>query len=528
MIHINQVGYSPKDPKIAIVANVSAEKFQVRNENLEVVYEGAVTAPKFDPESGDTVAYADFSALKVAGTYEVVAGDAVSPRFGIGEGILKEASHSVLKMLYFLRCGTELLEEHAGAYAHKCCHRAPVHVHGNMDKTFEANGGWHDAGDYGKYPGPGAVAVAHLLLAYQQVPTAFGEKLNIPESHNPLPDVLNEAKWELDFLIKCVDLESGGVYHKITSPHFPGMIMPEEDDLPLVASPISATATAATSAIFAMGASVFEEFDKEFSEKLKEMAHLTYGWLVANKEYPGFKNPADISTGEYGDDNADDERFWAAAQLYQLEQDPELFKDVAFYFERVRGSKAFELGWRDVAGFGMLALIFGDENPLQREAGQLLEKEAQLLHDRLLGKGYFNSLETYQWGSNGMVMNHSMLLVLAGMQFENPAWLASAKKMVDYILGANPLGISYLTGFGSVQVMNPHHRPSDADGIAVPVPGMIPGGPNARRQDEPSKEFLSETLPPARAFIDHWNSYATNEVTIYWNSPAVLPFYFFK
>jgi len=526
MIHVNQVGYAPKDGKVAVVANASKKVFQIRDADT-VVFEGDLTVPKFDAESGDWVAYGDFSALQVEGTYRVVVGSEESTVFEIRDGILTDASHAVLKMLYFLRCGTALHEEHAGPYGHGCCHTGLVQVHGS-DGTFEANGGWHDAGDYGKYPGPGAVSVGHLLLAYEFLPEAFGEDLNIPESGNGLPDILNEAKWELEFLLKCVDKESGGVYHKITSPHFPGMIMPEADDLPLVASPISATATGAVCGAFAMGARIFKDFDLEFSRRLHDAARAAYGWLSANKEVPGFRNPVDISTGEYGDDCCDDERFWAASALYRLEPDPVLYKDVALYLERLQVEKAFELGWREVAGFGMMELILGEDSPLKTKAQLLLKKEAQLLHERLLHKGYFNSLDGYPWGSNGLVMNHSMLLVMAGTLFENREWLGSAKKMVDYILGANPLGICYLTGFGSHQVMNPHHRPSDADGVEAPVPGMIVGGPNGRRQDEPSKEFLAEDLPPARAFIDHWNSYATNEVTIYWNSPAVLPFYYFK
>ena len=530
MIHINQVGYNPKGQKIAVVANVTTPDnlFVVKDQDTNICLQGQLSEAKFDPESGDTVAYADFSALEQEGTFYLAVGDTLSPSFSIKQGALAEVGDAVLKMLYYLRCGCELHSAHAGPYAHACCHTTPAERYDKPGTFIDATGGWHDAGDYGKYAGPGAVALAHLYLAYEFLPKGtFDRPLGIPESGNGVPDILNEARYELDFLLKCVDAQTGGVFHKITSRAFPGMIMPETDDLPLVASPISATATGASCAAFAMGARIFGAFDPAYAETLAQAAHKTYGWLTQNPSVAGFKNPPEIVTGEYGDDTDTDERFWAATAMWRLTGQASYTTDLQAHYTKLDKTRLGELGWADVAGLGVLELILGEHPAMGEQALTDLRNSAQTIHEHVLAKGYFNGLASYHWGSNGAVMNHALLLTIAGELAQNTDWLASAKKMLDYLLGVNPLGISYITGFGSKQIMEPHHRPSLADGVKAPVPGMIAGGPNERRQDPPSKEFLPENLPPAKAFIDHWDSYATNEVTIYWNSPAVLPFYFF-
>ncbi|MDI6403114.1 glycoside hydrolase family 9 protein, partial [Balneolaceae bacterium ANBcel3] len=97
------------------------------------------------------------------------------------------------------------------------------------------------------------------------------------------------------------------------------------------------------------------------------------------------------------------------------------------------------------------------------------------------------------------------------------AYIDAAQSNVDYLLGRNATGFSFLTGFGSKQVMYPHHRPSDARPNIPPVPGLLSGGPNPGQQDE----CVYPSDLPAKSFIDDWCSYAANEVAINWNSPLV-------
>jgi endoglucanase len=131
------------------------------------------------------------------------------------------------------------------------------------------------------------------------------------------------------------------------------------------------------------------------------------------------------------------------------------------------------------------------------------------------------SPDGYIWGSNMNVMNHAMTLILASKLSGSPEYGQAARGHWDYLLGCNATGYCYVTGFGSKPVRFPHHRPSVGDGVDEPVPGMVAGGPNAGLQDDAAKAHLAG-LPPAYCFIDDKDSYATNEMTIYWNSPAVF------
>jgi endoglucanase len=133
------------------------------------------------------------------------------------------------------------------------------------------------------------------------------------------------------------------------------------------------------------------------------------------------------------------------------------------------------------------------------------------------GYGVALEKEDFYWGSNGVAANKGMVLMHAYILTKDEKYLNAALGIVDYMLGRNPLDKSYLTGYGVNPVMNPHHRPSQADGIEAPVPGMISGGPNASATDCAKKYIDAKAV--AKSYYDNSCSYATNEVAINWNAP---------
>ncbi|AQR97724.1 glycoside hydrolase family 9 protein [Clostridium saccharoperbutylacetonicum] len=124
----------------------------------------------------------------------------------------------------------------------------------------------------------------------------------------------------------------------------------------------------------------------------------------------------------------------------------------------------------------------------------------------------------YYWGSNMQVTNNAVLLAEAYKIMPNKEYLEYAKEHINYCLGKNSLGMSYVTGYGSNSMKHPHHRPSTAQGAAVP--GMIAGGPNKNLEDPLAKNLLKDKAT-AKCYLDNSESYSTNEVDIYWNSPFV-------
>lgn len=527
-IHIDQLGYRNNDKKIAVI-NGQYDKFEIIDAGSKnVAFSGKTEGKVKDVSSEDTVCYADFSAVTVPGSYYInIPGLGRSYTFLIGENVYDNAADSLVKALYYQRCGSTLEEKYAGDYQHAACHLSKAVLYQDGAKEIDTTGGWHDAGDYGKYIVPTAVTASHLMLAYEFYPESFGNSESIPESGNHLPDILDEAKYGIAWMLKMQEPVSGGVYHKVTSKDFPdSMTMPQEDlDLQYV-MPISTTATADFAAATALAARIFGEFDPSFSQKCLEASKRAWGWLQANKNFVAFKNPQDMSTGEYGDDDSGaDEITWAAAELFRTTGE-KAYND---YFMQNYKSNGFGLGWQSVSGFAAIAYLFNDSTLVDGKKSEEIRSgwlaKADMFVSTAKNDGYLLAMHKmeYNWGSNMNVTNHAIHLLVADKLNNSPEYTETAENCAHYLLGRNTLDQSYITGLGSKQVMQPAHRPSMGDGAAKPVPGLVVGGPDAALEDDVAKEKLAG-LSPAQCYIDDMNSYSTNEVATYWNSSAIFVF----
>lgn len=524
-IVVNQLGFKPNGFK-TFTASTAGEFNIIDAEHGNTVYIGNTSALQYDEASGTFVAKGDLSDVREPGSYYVrmQGSNLISPLFLIVDRPYGAMKAALFKSFYFQRCGMDLSPEYAGPWAHEACHLYNARIHGSDDFHPQA-GGWHDAGDYGKYTVAAIKAIADLMLAYEWFPAAFNEKFDIPND-SPLPDLLAEVRYELDFLFQ-LQREDGAVYHKVTTAAFPPLdCMPEDDQAELILSPVSNTATASFAAGMAMAARLYRDHDEEFAEQCCDAAKSAYTWVTKNPVSAGFRNPPDIHTGEYGDSCWADEVYWAAAELFKLTGEATYLEAV----QEILNTEQFplcELGWADTGGYGTLCLLTADQEQIPTELYTKLREgwlqEAATYADRSERDGYGISLlpEDYIWGSNMVVMNRAMLLITAANLFNNERFARAALDHWHYLLGRNVLGYCYVTGFGSKPVMNPHHRPSVGDGVHDPVPGMVAGGPNRGLQDEIAAQTL-EGQPPAACFIDHIDSYSTNEMTIYWNSPAVF------
>lgn len=526
-ISVNQIGYLLQGEKLAAFTGPEHDFKVVDMDSGTVVFEGKTSPAKYDEVSGVSVHTGDFSEVRTGGRYRIEQGDGTtSVSFMISEKPYHDLQQGLIKAFYYYRCGEELTEEYAGDWKHLACHTSEGIVYGQPEHRRDCSGGWHDAGDYGKYSGPGAKAIADMLLAYELYPSAFANAIPIPESNGTTPDVLLECKVELDWLFKMQDSQTGGVYHKLTTLSFPDLdIMPEDDTADLYFSPISATATGDFAGVMAMAARVYEPFDSAYAKKCLEAAVMAWGWLVQHPDVPGFTNPPEISTGEYGDSNDKDERYWAAAELYRTTGKEEYHQ--AFLELAQLDFPKYSLGWGDMGCYGTLAYLLNGEDHADSDVYNSLKEgllaEAERLAEQSRVDGYKISLkeEDYIWGSNMLVMNNAMLLLAAEHVSGELAFADCALDHLHYLMGRNVLDISYVTGFGEHAVINPHHRPSVGDQVADPVPGLVSGGPDRGLHDEYVVEHL-QGKPAAQCFVDHELSYSTNEVTIYWNSPAVF------
>lgn len=522
-IYVNQLGFFKDAIKHATISGCKG--YELINQNEQVVLSGNVESLRFDGSAKEEIAVIDFSGITEEGTYYFKDSDGnKSYHFQIGEGIYEQISQDALKMFYFQRCGIELEEKYAGKFGHKPCHTEPVSVLYKEKEIVDCCGGWHDAGDYGKYTTPGAVALAHLLYAYEFNEAAFQKEINIPESGNGIPDILNECRYELEFLLK-MQKENGGVSHKCTALLHTGFVMPEDDEPAFYQMPVSSLATADLAAICAMAGRVYEKYDAAFTKRLHVAALNAWDWLLKHPVIQ-FEDPAECRTGAYDDCCDADERLWAAVEIYRLTRNDVCLEVINQIFEMRLSLTA--LGWKDVGGLAALAALTAKEGTFDDYITERFKNGWMDEADRLVRVAESSDFDLamhpydFGWGSNMIVLTNAMVLCVASRLSGDNKYLQTAMFQLDYILGRNPMEISYVTGHGENAFKEPHNRPTIVDGIDDPIPGYVSGGPNKEPCDPDALAVIKRGTAPMKCYVDDWKSYSTNEITIYWNSPLVF------
>ena len=522
-VALNQVGYRPDDPKSVFIDDPKDSKFDIIDVTTgEVVYTGDLSEPFKCRGANSNVAEGIFTDFNVPGTYIVrteSSGD--SYEFVIAEDVYDEVLRAAILMIYTQRCGCEVTDDigdEYSLYVHPECHTGEALIYGT-DTKIDVSGGWHDAGDYGRYVVPGAKTIADLIMTYEDTGYAVDD-LGIPESGNGVPDILDEARYELEWMFK-MQAADGGVYHKVTCANFPGTVMPQEETEQLLVMPVSTTATGDFAAVMAKASVTYREFDEEFADKCLEASKKAYAYMEANADADktGFKNPSDVATGEYPDASNKDEFFWAAIELY-LATGEQKYLDKAK--EKYNSNMELGLGWIEMGLYGIHSYLLSDmssnDPAFTEELKTRILDEVSL--DLIVAKreGYYNKMAVFPWGSNLTISNNGILYYLGYLLTGDEEYRDLTYYQVDYILGMNVCGYSFVTGFGDNAAMYPHHRPSQAQGVAVP--GMVVGGPNGKPEDPYAMSVLYD-MPAARCYVDNDTAYSINEVAIYWNSPFV-------
>lgn len=542
-IFVDQVGYLPNADKY-VFSSAPETNFEVVDAvSGTVVFSGEFGLWKSnDPATGLSIYRGEFTNLQSHGNFQIRAasGD-VSTIFTISDTVYRDLFKKSLKGYYFQRCGTDLLHVHSGDYGHPRCHRGDGFLHPNISSNSDfvlSQGGWHDAGDFGKYVVNAGITVGTLLLAYESFPERFTrDDLSIPESGNQIPDILDEVRYKIEWLL-TMQTDEGGVYHKLTRERFSGFVLPQNDSGLRYIYGISTTATGNFAAVMARAARVFLSFDADFANRCRDAALLAWDFLQGHPlifPWPeGFKNPEGTNTGEYGDGEDTDERLWAAAELYAT-TDEERFLTAFLSLSQNLGLIDGAMSWQDVKAMAYLTFLFGEEQAhdgsgkKERIRGSLISWCESAVNKRD-GSGLHVLLAPgeYVWGSNSVALNKAILLLMGFKVSGEETYLACALDQLHYVLGINVHGLSFVTGVGERSPINIHHRQSVADGIEEPIPGLLAGGANQYLQDGVLASQFDSNTPPARTYVDHVDSYASNEIAINWNAPLVLLSGFFS
>ena len=275
----------------------------------------------------------------------------------------------------------------------------------------------------------------------------------------------------------------------------------------------------------AIAARCYVPFDKSLAAQFLDAGRRAWDWATAHPNVV-FRNPSGVSTGGYGDPHTADELLWASAELWRTTGEPRYEQSLLSGLPADREQITVEApSWGGVASLAcwtyLLAPHAGDQ--ATREAIRRgTHRAAQKLIGQSHANGYGNTLagSDYIWGSNGVAGNHSLLLAMDHHLQPSREAATAAMANLHYLLGRNCFGVSWVTQLGTRPFMHPHHRPSAADGIVAPWPGLLSGGPNWRGGDK-----IADALPrtfPMRSWVDEEGAYSVNEIAINWNAPLVF------
>ncbi len=544
-IKVNQVGYLTHESKIATIEpEAKSKSFLIRDQKGKTVWRTKHATTKKSPFSNKFRQEIDFSSITKPGRYTLVAGRH-QQSFIISSDPYTEALKASIKGYYYQRSGESLERKYAGEYARPAAHLdTHVMVHPSAASPKRPAGtiisspkGWYDAGDYNKYIVNSGFTLGLILQSYQLHQDRFNSlNLQIPESDNKIPDILDEMMYNLEWMLTMQDPTDGGVYHKLTTPNFEGFVMPEDCKQQRYVVQKTTTAALDFAATMALAARIYQKFPEfqSFCQQAIESAEKAYAWAVKhptvyydqdgnNKKF----SPA-IQTGGYGDNHTEDEFFWAATELYFTTSETS-------YLEQAKQFVPDEFSipsWGNVAGLGIFQWV-NQELLGTPDAGKLPMKEIkeslkkkcdediQELATSSFHSIFGNSAQDFHWGSNSeSCLGRGIAQMYEYALTKDSKYRQAALSTLDYFFGRNATGYCYLTGFGTQRVMNIHHRISAADNIKEPVPGLVAGGANKGQEDAEFVPAYASNIPD-ESYQDNVGSYASNEIAINWNAYLV-------
>ncbi len=567
----NQVGYFRDRAKKATLLcdDKKSVRYDITDPSGNSVYSGKSEYFGYDEDSGDTVHIIDFSDFNDSGTFRIEAENgAVSREFSVGEpDIYSSMLFDSLNYFYQNRSGIEIESKYITSGDANALARAAGHPTDNaeVEQTWgysgtsgsvDVTGGWYDAGDHGKYVVNGGFS---LWMMQNQYETAlrygFADSyadgtMSIPENGNGYPDLLDEARWQMDWMFRMV-IDSGEyegmVYHKAHDEKWTALgLAPADDEMKRIIKPPTTAATLNFAACAAQASRLWKGIDDEFSERCIEAAEKSFD---AAKKHPDMYAPLDESVGggAYGDDNAEDEFCWAAMELFITTGDDKYLEDSSFD-DKLLFSMPVNIGggenidtqgsfdWGNTAALGTLSAAL---NPDSFSKKQNKETEENILDaadhyidlENSQGYGlpygqstiaYNDSDKGYQWGSNSFVADNSIVMAYAYLLSDKDKYANGSISGLDYLLGRNAMDYSYVTGYGTHCVENPHHRywSNQVDETFPKAPcGVMSGGPNSGMQDPWVKGsgWKKGEISPQKCYIDHIEAWSVNECTINWN-----------
>jgi hypothetical protein len=591
-IHVNHVGYHPDLPKRAMIGyfigslgemklppTASTSGFKLIDvPSGEERFSGKLKLRRdvgFTFPCYQNVVEADFTEFKTPGEYRLlVPGIGVSFPFFIHEGVVACFAKTYALGLYQQRCGASIGLPFS-RFGHRPCHVAPAEVPTKQNETvnhflkemssnaaddkrhtapplrhvdaslypfvnvgrIDVAGGHHDAGDYSKYTINSAQLIHHLVFAADAFPNAGAlDNLGLPESGDGRSDLLQEAKWEADFLVKMQD-KDGGFYFLVYPRNraYEDDVLPDPGD-PQVVFPKTTSVTAAAVAALAQTASS-PLFKKQFpAEAARYLAKAKLGWAFLEKAIARHgRDGAYQKITHYGNEfRHEDELIWAATELFLATGDPKFAKEFLGLFDPEDRETKRWTWWRMFEAYGcaIRSYAFGAQTgrikPDQLDAAYLAkcrseiraaaQDQVRFARESAYGTSFPDPSKRFRTAGWYFSLDRAFDIAVAAsldlpeVKLTQGEWLDAMVSNLNYEGGCNPVNVCYLTGLGWNRPRDIVHQYGQNDRRALPPSGIPIGNVQAGFQylHHYQKELGALSFPPDGAeeapypFYDRW------------------------
>ncbi|MDX2021377.1 MAG: glycoside hydrolase family 9 protein [Deltaproteobacteria bacterium] len=561
LVFVNQTGYLPGRPKLGVVRTdvVTPLPYTVRDGAQQVVFQGQTRPFGKDPASGLTVHRIDFTAYQKEGKSFTLQVETTPPErshpFDLAKDVYAPLKYDALAFFYHQRSGVPIELPYAGQSqwvrpaGHVNDDAVPCLPGSGCDYELNVKGGWYDAGDHGKYVVNGGVSVWLLQALWErstivgaEAAKAFGDgAVNIPERTNGFPDLLDEARIELEFMLRMQvpkgEPLAGMVHHKMHDRAWTALGLPPHlDKQPRFLHKPTTAATLNLAAVAAQASRLWKTLDPKFSGRCLRAAKRAFA--AAHAHPAMFAAKQGQGGGPYDDDDVSDERYWAAAELFittgldaYLEVVRQRPLHASLFGESPVPASGACFSWQSTAALGAFSLAM-TSSPLPESDREALRAQVQKTADEILHvieeQAFASPLRPgpkgYVWGSNGDALSNLVAVTLAYDFTKGSHYADAVSTAIGYLLGRNPLDKSYVAGYGERPLRNPHHRfwaQQLSSRYPPPPPGAVSGGPNSELQDPVARRAGLRGCAPQACYVDHSGAYSVNEVAINWNAPLV-------
>lgn len=507
-LRVNQLGYQPQTSKVFLATNYYGDYFSILDYETNKVVKKYRFNNKLDASLAQEIQYfGDFSDFKQVGKYYLKTEfGAISYPFEIKDDLYVELYHDSLKMIKGQRCFASLDEREFGLFSHGMCHTSEALLWPVIDYESEIYlnvfGGWHDAGDYGRYSQTIIKVMHDLILSYH---------------FKPSEALYDEIKWGLNFLMNMQDPESGGVYLKIVSKNFSNFVYPDKDHSKLYVFRPQTNVSASSALVFSLCSEIFKE-NQELSQELKERA-LKAKQYAFNNYYKVYDNTG-FDAGHYSDPNDYDDRFNSLVGLYLLEPSNDNYIELLKYLKGYTKELTFGFGYEYSDAYGAIFYLLkhhNQDNELTNLMRERFMTKADKIYNNSFRNPYYIADNDLIWGSNYRLLDEAKHLYLAGFLTNKDQYAKMALMNLNYVLGQNALNMSFISGYGHKYPLNIHHRISVINNH-LKLKGALVGGVNFLYEDPITQKTFNNDTIKMRRYLDHSGSYSTNEVAIYYNS----------